>query len=100
MSYRLHADPDAVARVCRRYHIRRLSLFGSVLRGDDRPDSDVDLLVEFESGKVPGFLGIAAIEAELSALLGGRPVDLRTVEDLSRYFRNEVVSTAEVQYAG
>ena len=100
MNHRLPVDPDAVAQVCRRHHIRRLSLFGSVLKGTDRPDSDVDFLVEFEPGNKPGFLGLAAIEAELSALLGGRPVDLRTAEDLSPYFRERVVHTAEVQYAG
>ena len=100
MSHRLPVDPEAVARVCRRHHIRTLSLFGSALTGTDRPDSDVDLLVEFEPGKKPGLLGLAAIEAELSVLLGGRPVDLRTAEDLSRHFRDRVVSTAEVQYAG
>jgi predicted nucleotidyltransferase len=100
MNHRLPVDPDALARVCRRHHIRRLSLFGSVLTGTDHPDSDVDLLVEFEPGKKPGLLGLAAIEAELSALLGGRSVDLRTAEDLSPYFREHVVGTAEVQYAG
>jgi uncharacterized protein len=69
-------------------------LFGSVLNGTDRPDSDVDLLVEFEPGAAPGLLGLAAIEAELSSLLGGRRIDLRTAHELSRYFRDEVVRTA------
>lgn len=100
MNRRLPADPDALARVCRQHHIRRLSLFGSMLTGTDRPDSDVDLLVEFEPGKKPGLLGLAAIEAELSAVLGGRRVDLRTAEDLSPHFRASVVRMAEVQYAG
>lgn len=100
MKQRLSVDPEAVARLCRRHHIRRLSLFGSVLKASARPDSDVDLLVEFEPGRKPGFLGLAAIEAELSALLGGRTVDLRTPEDLSPHFRDQVVSMAEVQYAG
>jgi len=100
MNRRLSAHPDALARVCRRHHIRRLSLFGSMLTGTDRPDSDVDLLVEFEPGKKPGLLGLAAIEAELSALLDGRRVDLRTAEDLSPHFRASVVRMAEVQYAG
>ena len=99
MNQRLPVDSDALARVCRRHHIRRLSLFGSVLAGTDRPDSDVDLLVEFEPGKEPGLLALAGIEAELSALLGGRRVDLRTAQDLSRYFRDEVMRVAEVQYA-
>src|SRR2546423_1417275 len=75
-----------LADLCRRYGIRRLSLFGSVLRGTDLPGSDVDLLVEFEPDRTPGLLGLARIELELSHLLGGRKVDLRTAEDLSRYF--------------
>ena len=94
----LFSDPDALASLCRRYCIRRLSLFGSTLKGTNRLDSDVDLLVEFEPGATPSLLTMAEIELELSPLLGGRKVDLRTAEDLSRYFRDEVVSTAEVQY--
>jgi predicted nucleotidyltransferase len=97
MSHRLPVDPKAVAQVCHRHHIRKLSLFGSVLTGTDRPDSDVDLLVEFEPAATPSLLDIASIEAELSSLLG-KQVDLRTAEDLSRYFRDEVVRKAEVQY--
>lgn len=96
---RLTQDNEGLARLCRRHHIRRLSLYGSVLKGDARPDSDVDLLVEFDQGKAPGLLGIAEIEAELSSLLGGRKVDLRTEQDLSPYFREEVKDSAEVQYA-
>lgn len=96
---RLPLDREALARLCRRYGIRRLSLFGSVLRGTDRPDSDVDLLVEFEPGAVPGLLGLAAVERELSDLLGGRRVDLRTARELSRHFRQEVLRGAVVQYA-
>lgn len=95
----LFSDRAALAALCQRHRIRRLSLFGSVLKGTARPDSDVDLLVEFEPEQTPGLLGIARIEAELSVLVGGRRVDLRTAQDLSRYFRAEVVSTAEVQYA-
>ena len=89
----------ALAQFCEQHHIRRLSLFGSMLKGLHRADSDVDLLVEFEPGQVPGLLGIAGMEIELSELLGGRRVDLRTPLDLSRYFRDEVLRTAEVQYA-
>ena len=95
----LFADRAALASLCRRRQIRRLSLFGSVLKGTACPDSDVDLLLEFEPDAVPGLLGLAAIEMELSDLLGGRRVDLRTAEELSRYFRDEVVRTAQVQYA-
>ena len=96
---RIVTDQAALATLCRRYHIRRLSLFGSTLKGANRPDSDVDLLVEFEPGATPGLLTMAHIELELSPLVGGRKVDLRTAADLSRYFRDEVVRTAEVQYA-
>lgn len=88
-----------IAAFCRRNHIRRLALFGSALRDDFRPDSDVDVLVEFDPGHVPGLLRLAGMERELSGLLGGRRVDMRTPEDLSRYFREEVVASAEVQFA-
>ena len=91
-------DDAALEAICGRYHIRRLALFGSTLKGTKRPDSDIDLLVEFEPGREPGLLRLARIEAELSELLGGRPVDLRTAQDLSRYFRDEVIRTAEVQF--
>lgn len=92
-------DADVLASVCRRHRIRKLSLFGSALKGSSRPDSDIDLLVEFEPGHEPGLLGMARIEAELSALAEGRPIDLRTAAELSRYFRDDVVRAAEVQYA-
>ncbi|HEX4888754.1 MAG TPA: nucleotidyltransferase family protein [Alphaproteobacteria bacterium] len=95
----LFPEREPLADLCRRHHIRRLALFGSTLKGTNRPDSDVDLLVEFEPGKEPGLLRLAGIEMELSSLLQGRRVDLRTAQDLSRYFRDEVVRTAEVQYA-
>lgn len=95
----LFPDRTALNSLCRQHHIRRLLLFGSVLKGAEGPDSDVDLLVEFEDGLKPGFLALNGIESELSALLGGRRVDLRTREDLSRYFREEVERTAEIQYA-
>lgn len=95
----LFPDREALAEICQRCHIRRLSLFGSVLRGTARPDSDVDLLVEFEPGHVPGMLTIAGIEEELAAQLRGRRADLRTAQDLSRHFRDDVVRAAQVQYA-
>jgi hypothetical protein len=90
-------DPDrhALADFCRRNGIRRLAVFGSALRDDFGPESDVDLLVEFEPGRTPGMMGIAHMERELESLLGGRRrVDLRTYGDLSRYFRDEVRATA------
>jgi hypothetical protein len=99
MRAHLFSDEGALDALCRRHHIRRLSLFGSTLRGTARADSDIDLLVEFEAGKEPGLLALAVIEAELSALAGGRPVDLRTAKDLSRHFRADVLRTAELQFA-
>jgi predicted nucleotidyltransferase len=85
---------DQIAEFCERHKIRRLSLFGSVLRSDYRPDSDIDVLVEFKPGAAIGFLGLARLERELSTLLGNKRVDLRTPQDLSRYFRNSVVEHA------
>lgn len=73
--------------------------FGSVLREDFRPDSDIDVLVEFEPDRVPTLFDIVGMEQELSAMLGGRRVDLRTPEDLSPYFRNQVLREAALQYA-
>jgi predicted nucleotidyltransferase len=99
MTESLFADRVALAALCRQHHIRRLSLFGSHLKGTAQQDSDVDLLVEFEAGWIPGLLALAGIEAEISSLLGGRRVDLRTAQDLSPHFRGEIVSTAEIQYA-
>jgi hypothetical protein len=92
-------DPAALANLCRRHRISRLSLFGSELKGTARPGSDVDLLVEFADGAKPGLFGLASIEMELSALLGGRVVDLRTPADLSKFFRDDVLRKSEVQYA-
>lgn len=99
MVHVLTKDREGLARFCRRHSIERLSLFGSVLHGNAEPDSDLDILVEFAAGKEPGLIGLAAIEADLSTLLGGRRVDLRTPQDLNRHFRGEVLRTAEVQYA-
>ncbi len=89
---------EALAAVCREHGIRWLAVYGSALRGDFRPDSDVDVLVEFETDRTPGLFGMARIERQLSAVLG-RTVDLRTPEDLSPYFRGRVLAEAEVQYA-
>jgi predicted nucleotidyltransferase len=98
MSPRIQIDRDQIAEFCRKHHIKRLALFGSVLREDFGPDSDVDVLVEFEEGHVPGLVRLAGMERELGVLLG-RQTDIRTAEDLSRYFRAAVVAAAEVQYA-
>ncbi|MDW8317051.1 MAG: nucleotidyltransferase family protein [Anaerolineae bacterium] len=99
MSRAFDLPKDEIRAFCQRHHIRRLAVFGSALRPDFRPDSDIDILVEFEPDHIPGLLGIARLERELSGLLGGRKVDLRTPEDLSRYFRQQVLQEAEVQYA-
>jgi predicted nucleotidyltransferase len=88
---------DKIADFCRRHRIRKLAVFGSVLHGDSRPDSDLDILVEFEPGHVPG-LAFFGMDQELSELLG-RKVDLNTPQFLSTYFRDEVLAEAEVQYA-
>ena len=98
MHRNLNLDAAALAQFCARHHIRRLALFGSQLKGTARPDSDVDLLVEFDPVHVPGLLGISGMEIELSEMVG-KKVDLRTARDLSRHFRDEVVRTAQVQYA-
>ena len=89
---------DKVVDFCERHHIRKLALFGSVLRDDFGPESDVDVLVEFEEEHVPGLIRLAGMEIELGEIIG-RKADLRTAGDLSVYFRKEVVESAEVQYA-
>ena len=90
---------EKISGFCKRNHIRKLAFFGSILRDDFMPDSDVDILVEFEPGRTVGLLRMAGLELELSEMLG-RKVDLRTPAELSRYFRDEVVQNSEVQYAG
>jgi uncharacterized protein len=99
MSPRIAIDRAGIAAFCRRNGIRKLSLFGSVLRDDFRSDSDIDVLVEFDPGSEIGYLGMARLARELSEMLG-RSVDLRTPKELSRYFRDRVIESAEVQYAG
>jgi len=94
---RVSVDKEKITAFCRKHHIRRLALFGSTLREDFSPDSDLDVLVEFEPGHVPG-LAFFAMETELSELLG-RKVDLNTPAFLSPYFRDQVLAEAEVQYA-
>ena len=93
---RIDIPKGRVAEFCRRHHIRKLALFGSVLRDDFAPDSDVDVLVEFEAGHVPG-LAFFGMERELSDILG-HPVDLNTLGFLSPYFRDRVAREALVQY--
>lgn len=90
---------EKIAEFCKKNRIRKLSLFGSALKGNLRKDSDIDLLVEFQPGEAPSLLDLARMERDLSTLLDGRKVDLRTPNELSRYFRDEVLSSASVQYA-
>jgi len=98
MNSKLVIAKGKIADFCRRHYIRRLAIFGSALRDDFGPESDVDVLVDFIAGHTPGFFGLFDMEEELQPLFGGRKVDVRTPQDLSRYFRQEVVATAEVQY--
>ena len=94
----IEIPPKQIEAFCRKHDIRKLSLFGSVLREDFGPESDVDVLVEFDAGQVVGLLRLAGMEIELSGILK-RKVDLRTPAELSRYFRQQVLDSAEVQYA-
>lgn len=96
---RIAVDLRAVAAFCRRHHIRRLALFGSVLRDDFGPMSDVDVLVDFDTDHVPGFLKLHGISEELSILFDDRPVDLVTAKSLSPYLRDRVEASAEVLFA-
>ncbi len=98
---RRHPDipKDLIEAFCRKYHISKLSVFGSYLRENFGPESDIDFIVEFEKGRTPGFFELADMEQELSDALDGRKVDLRTPYELSRYFRNEVMAEAKAQYA-
>jgi len=99
MNAKLAIPKERLAAFCREHGIRRLAIFGSALGEDFAPNSDIDILVEFEQGRIPGLFGVARLERELSSVFDGRKVDLRTPEDLSRYFRKSVVAEAEVQYA-
>ena len=96
--FTIDLSQERIAEFCRRNHIRKLSVFGSFLREDFGGDSDIDILVEFSPDHIPGLIRLAGMENELTSILG-RKVDIRTAEDLSRYFRNEVIESAEVKYA-
>ena len=98
MTAKITIPQDEIAAFCERNHIRKLSLFGSILGDDFRPDSDLDLLVEFEIYHVPGFIAFSNMRLELSEILG-RQVDLRTPQSLSRYFRQDVEDHAEKIYS-
>jgi predicted nucleotidyltransferase len=98
MSPAIDIPKARIAAFCARNRIRRLALFGSVLRPDFTADSDIDVLLEFEPDTPMGYLGLARLQRELSELLGGRKVDVKTPPALSRYFRNKVLSTSYVIY--
>ena len=99
MAYSLEQkiSKSKLTEFCKKNHISKLSVFGSAIRDELQPDSDIDLLVEFEESHVPGLFSIIKMEMELTEILG-RKVDLRTPEDLSRYFRDEVIRNAKLQY--
>jgi predicted nucleotidyltransferase len=99
MSKHIHVNRRELQEFCQRNHIKKLSFFGSVLRDEFEPDSDIDVLVEFEEDRSRGFLGLARMERKLSRLVNNRQVGLRMKNDLSRYFRDDVIASAELQYA-
>jgi uncharacterized protein len=96
---RLGVSQPELGDFCRRNHVRKLAIFGSALTERFKDSSDIDILVEFEPDFRVGYLRMAAMERELSSLFGGRTIDLRTAPELRRYFRDEVLKTASVQYA-
>jgi predicted nucleotidyltransferase len=98
MDLPIEINKEKTAAFCRKHHITKLALFGSVLTDCFGPDSDVDVLVEFDPGHIPGLIALSGMERELSEILG-RKADMRTPNDLSRYFRDEVVRKAVIQYA-
>jgi len=99
MSIKIKIPKGKTAEFCKRNYISSLAIFGSALRDDFGSDSDIDVLVEFIPGHTPGFFRLVELQDELTNIFGGHKVDLRTPQDLSRYFRNEVIASAEVQYA-
>jgi len=98
VSSRITFNTEQLAEICRRYHVRELSLFGSVLRDDYRYDSDIDVLVEFEPDARIGFFGLAQLQRELTSLFG-RPVDVVPKKGLNPTIRQSVLTTSEVIYA-
>ncbi len=98
MDLPIQIDGEQIAAFCRKHYITKLAFFGSVLTDRFGPDSDVDVLVEFDSEHIPGLIALSGMERELSQILG-RKADMRTPNDLSRYFRDEVIRGAITQYA-
>jgi uncharacterized protein len=99
MRLKLSSSLEVLSSFCKKNGIKKIAVFGSMLRDDYRPDSDVDILAEFDPAHIPTLFDLVEMEQELSRFFSGRKVDLRTPEDLSRYFRHQVVSEAEVLYA-
>ncbi|MFH1138951.1 MAG: nucleotidyltransferase family protein [Pseudomonadota bacterium] len=97
MNRKTHLPVEWLRDFCRKNGIRKLSLFGSTVKGNLGPDSDMDILVEFEPGRTPGLIRLSGLELELGEI-AGRKVDLRTPAELSRYFREDVLAQAEVRY--
>ncbi|MCH7626958.1 MAG: nucleotidyltransferase family protein [Chloroflexi bacterium] len=95
---RFSLGPEQIESFCRKHHIDRLALFGSVLRDDFTPDSDIDVLVEFNPDHIPGLITLAGMEMELSELIGGHKADLKTPLSISPYFREEVLKEAQALY--
>jgi len=94
----INIPSEKIEKFCKKHHIQKLSLFGSALRDDFTPESDLDILVEFDPAHIPGLIRLAGMEIELTEIIG-RKVDMRTAQDLSRYFREDVLNSAKVQYA-
>ncbi len=94
---RIEFSREELAALCRRHHIKRLALFGSVLRDDFGPDSDVDVLYEFEDGHVPGWEFVDIVE-EFSAFFGGRKVDMVPFKYINRWLRDRILGEAQIQY--
>ena len=89
---------EKINKFCKKHNIKKMSLFGSALRNELTPDSDIDILVEFDKSNIPSFFFLFLLEKELSNYVNGREVDIRTPDDLSMYFRDQVMESAEVLY--
>lgn len=90
---------ENITNFCKKHNIKKMSLFGSVLRNELTSDSDIDILVEFDKNNTPSFFDLYEMEQELSQYFNGRKIDLRTPADLSKYFRKDVLEKAEVLYS-
>lgn len=98
MKSKIKLSKEKIAKFCKENHIIKLSLFGSILRDDFNENSDIDILIEFDTNYIPGFIRLANIQRKLSDLLDGKNIDIRTPNELSPYFRDKVLEAAEVQY--